>query len=154
MEPRTTNVRSPLSLGLSHHQHQQQQLMGGGPGSGNNLDYLSSANGAAPANNGGVRAPTGPAGVLDIPRNSSNDLRLTSPGPSNDILTNNNNSASANDHILASANSAGGGQPQHHQPQQGLLFKVPIDFFDWLPCLTAESVLGFTRFETLIELLY
>ena len=124
MEPRTTNVRSPLSLGLSHHQHQQQQLMGGGPGSGNNLDYLSSANGAAPANNGGIRAPTGPAGGLDIPRNSSNDLRLTSPGPSNDILTNNNNSASANDHILASANSAGGGQPQHHQPQQGLLFKV------------------------------
>ena len=83
---------------------------------------MSSANGAAPANNGGVRAPTGPAGGLDIPRNSSNDLRLTSPGPSNDILTNNNNSASANDHILASANSAGGGQPQHHQPQQGLLF--------------------------------
>merc|ERR1719225_86026 len=28
MEPRTTNVRSPLSLGLSHHQQQQQNLMG------------------------------------------------------------------------------------------------------------------------------
>merc|ERR1719219_3172411 len=42
MEPRTTNVRSPLSLGLSHHQHQHQQLMGPG-GSSNNLDYLSTA---------------------------------------------------------------------------------------------------------------
>ena len=68
--------------------------------------------------NNSAGPPGGPGG-LDIPRNSSNDLRLTSPGPSNDILTNNNNNASANDHILTSATSAGGGQPQHHQPQQG-----------------------------------
>ena len=127
MEPRTTNVRSPLSLGLSHHQHQQQQLMG--PGSSNNLDYLSTsgANGGRPTGNNGSTAPEGgpphggsAGGLGDIPRNSSNDLRLTSPGPSNDIMTNNNNTAqSANDHILTSANNAGGGQPQHHQPQQG-----------------------------------
>merc|ERR1719357_915297 len=99
MEPRTTNVRSPLSLGLSHHQHQQQQLMG--PGSSNNLDYLSTsgANGGRPTGNNGSTAPeAGPpghggsaGGLGDIPRNSSNDLRLTSPGPSNDIMTNNNN---------------------------------------------------------------
>ena len=129
MEPRTTNVRSPLSLGLSHHQHQQQQLMGPA-GSSNNLDYLSTsgANGGRPTGNNGSTAPeAGPphgssaGGLGDIPRNSSNDLRLTSPGPSNDIMTNNNNGTaqSANDHILTSANTAGGGQPQHHQPQQG-----------------------------------
>ena len=109
MEPRTTNVRSPLSLGLSHHQHQPQQLMGQTAGLGNNsLDYLGGT-----GNNGGR---TGNA--LDstgLQRNSSNDLRLTSPGPSNDILSNNNNNAS-NEHILASTS---GGQTQHHQSQQG-----------------------------------
>lgn len=106
MEPRTTNVRSPLSLGLSHHQQTQQQMMTGAAtqGSTNNtgLDYL----------NGGR------SNAADIPRNSSNDL--SSPGPSNDILSNNNNAGGAagstgNEHLL---HSAAGGQNQHHQGRQ------------------------------------
>ena len=101
MEPRTTNVRSPLSLGLSHHQQQQQQsLMGGqnsgGGGTANNLDYLG-------GNNPGRNS-------LDIPR--SNDLRLSSPTPTvnNDILSNNNNNGGS-DHIMGAPN----GGAQHHQ---------------------------------------
>lgn len=96
MEPRTTNVRSPLSLGLSHHQQQQQNLMGqNSGGAGNSLDYLG---GNTPGRNS-----------LDIPR--SNDLRLSSPTPTanNDILSNNNNNGGS-DHIMA---PNGGGQ--HHQ---------------------------------------
>ena len=94
MEPRTTNVRSPLSLGLSHHQQQQQNLMGQNS-AGNSLDYLG-------GNNPGRSS-------LDIPR--SNDLRLSSPTPTanNDILSNNNNNGGS-DHIMA---PNGGGQ--HHQ---------------------------------------
>ena len=93
MEPRTTNVRSPLSLGLSHHQQQQQQsLMSVGQNSAgaNSLDYLG----------GGTNA--GGRTSLDIPR--SNDLRLSSPTPTanNDILSNNNNNGS--DHIMAAPN--------------------------------------------------
>jgi len=104
MEPRTTNVRSPLSLGLSHHQIQQQLMAG----QGGNLDYLGGQPGGGGRNNSGNNG-------LDIPRNSSNDLRLTSPGPSNDILSNNNNTAGSatgnNDHLL----NTGNGQSQHHQ---------------------------------------
>ena len=93
MEPRTTNVRSPLSLGLSHHQQQQQNLMG--QNSGNSLDYLGGTN---PGRNS-----------LDIPR--SNDLRLSSPTPTanNDILSNNNNNGGSDHNIMA----PNGGQ--HHQ---------------------------------------
>ena len=100
MEPRTTNVRSPLSLGLSHHQQQQQNLMGQNS-AGNSLDYLG-------GNNPGRSS-------LDIPR--SNDLRLSSPTPTanNDILSNNNNNGGS-DHIMA---PNGGGQ--HHQGNQYFL---------------------------------
>ena len=74
MEPRTTNVRSPLSLGL----HSSQQQMGLGS---QGLDYL-----------GGNRSN----GLEGHARNSSNDLRLGSPH--NDLMSNNNNA----DHIMNS----------------------------------------------------
>lgn len=74
MEPRTTNVRSPLSLGL--HSSQQQQMGLGNQG----IDYLN-------------RSSNGLEGHA---RNSSNDLRLGSPN--NDLMSNNNNA----DHIMNS----------------------------------------------------
>lgn len=100
MEPRTTNVRSPLSLGLTHHQQQQQQqLMGQGA---NSLDYL------------GRNHTLGG----DLTRNNSNDLRLSSPTPTNngDLMGNNNNGT---DHLLTTTADAGAaGHPQQQQQQQ------------------------------------
>ena len=108
MEPRTTNVRSPLSLGLSHHQQQQQQSLMGGQGGGgatNNLDYLGGG-----GNNAGRNS-------LDIPR--SNDLRLSSPTPTanNDILSNNNNNGGS-DHIMGGPPNGGAHQHQGLVPEE------------------------------------
>merc|ERR1719412_3508070 len=102
MEPRTTNVRSPLSLGLTHHQHQQQQLMSQGV---NSLDYLGRNQ-----------------GLGDLPRNNSNDLRLSSPTPTNngDLMGNNNNGTT--DHLLTSTEGSAAGH--QGQGQQGWLSDI------------------------------